>query len=66
MFTPKLTGQEVISIICASPPGTAVHHSFADRILSEMPPPKQMPRFDQNNPRIAFDVMPLAELMRKL
>lgn len=69
LFTPKCTADELISIICASPPGTSVHHVFADLLVSEMAPRRQKPptRFnDRDNSTIALDVMPLPELMKRL
>lgn len=69
LFTPKCTADEVISIIFESPPGSAVHHRFADQLAAEMAPKRQRPPTrldDRNNSSIQLDVLPLPELMKRL
>lgn len=69
LFTPKCTADELISIICLSPPGTAVHHVFADQMVADMTPKRQRPPTrlnDRNNSSIQLDVLPLTELMKRL
>lgn len=67
LFTPKCTANELISIISESPPGTSVHHRFADltkpTLVRQRPPTRLN---DPTNSSIALDVLPLTELMKRL
>lgn len=68
LFTPKCTADELVSIICESPPGTAIHHRFADKLIPQtsmrQPPPTRLD--DRNNSHIQLDVLPIGELMKRL
>lgn len=69
LFTPTCTADETISIICASPPGTSVHHVFADQFLAEQSPKQErasLPTDFKKPGQMHFDVMPLDQLIKKL